>query len=68
MIYISGKIIPFLLPLIITIPSYILGRKLLFKTVKQSEMHLIKSGRIFTATIALTHLALTITLALLFFF
>ena len=68
MIFMSAKIIPFLVPFVITIPLYILGRKLFFKNIKQAEMHLIKSGKIFTAMICLIHLVLTIILALIMFF
>jgi hypothetical protein len=68
MVFISAKIIPLLVPFIITIPLYIIGRRLFFKNIKQAEMHLIKSGRIFTAIIGLIHLVLTIILAILIFF
>ena len=68
MIFVSQKIIPFLVPFIITIPLYILGRKIFFKNIKQSEMHLIKTGKIFTGIIGLIHLVLTIALSVLMFF
>jgi hypothetical protein len=68
MIYISSRLIPFLVPFIITIPLYIAGKKTLFKNVPQAQMHLHTSGKIFTGVICLLHLSLTVFLALLLFF
>jgi hypothetical protein len=67
MVFISARLIPFLVPFIVTIPSYIFGRRIFFKDVKQAEMHLTKSGKIFTAIIGLIHLTLTVALYILIF-
>ena len=65
-IILAPEVLCFLAPFIITIPMYILGRKLFFKKYKQSEMHTIKSGKIFTASIFLLHIALMVVLCFLF--
>lgn len=62
MIFASKEIIYVILPFAITIPLYLAGRKLFFKQYKQSEMHTIKSGQFFTATIGILHIAMTIVL------
>ncbi|MDR2514060.1 MAG: hypothetical protein LBD02_02495 [Christensenellaceae bacterium] len=67
MIYLSAKLIPFLLPFLVTLPAYIGGRLLWFKGIAQAEMHLHKKGRLFTAGIGLLHLAATVALALAMF-
>ena len=61
-IVLEPEVLCFLAPFIITASAYILGRKLFFPKYKQSEMHTIKSGRIFTGSICILHLGLMIVL------
>lgn len=65
-IYAGKEILYFLAPFLISIPTYIVGRKLFFKKYKQSEMHLIKSGKIFTAIVGLIHIVLMVVLFFIF--
>jgi hypothetical protein len=55
-------------PLLIAIPLYILGRKIFFKNVPQVEMHTIKSGKIFTLSIASIYMVLMVLLYAFFYF
>ena len=65
-IILAPEVLCFLVPSVITIPMYILGRRLFFKKYKQSEMHTIKSGQIFTASIFLLHIVLMVVLVFKF--
>lgn len=65
MIYMGKEILYAVAPLAISIPLYILGRKLFFSKYTQTEMHRLKSGRLFTLFIALLHIALMFVLIFL---
>lgn len=60
MIAIAPELIAAALPLLVSVPTYILGRKLFFKGIPQSDMHKVRLGRLFTLAVFGVHLALTV--------